>query len=624
MIRTLAVLRRPAARSAVALLTLLTVLSPGLSRGLSVGPNAGAGDRSARDRVSEIWAVIQDRGDKTPRGLFDELGQIGTPQALHTLERSIDELRRVWSKKRAFAAMGHFMGDAELRPKALNTLEFHAKGSDEANALAASQALAAFGEVAYDSLYVVARTARDDRAKAFAVGGLAPELVMRNDAASLELVLDGWITPHSGSRDRAVAVLWRFQSQPHFDRMARFVGSKTGSYAMRRFVLVTMENHPRGESANLDVGVEAVLEKGAQSKDPALRYHALRAMNARGGTDHMRMVERLAEDREPTVRRIALEMVARAGVRGFDPAQMAQSRDEIKRQAASVGLAELGTPAAMEALHELLTDDDPTVRAEAILQVGRRRDRSSIPFLIDRLEHESGRLKRDAWYSLTVITGKDLGLRVGSWRSFWRKEGESFVVPPWSEVVEAAARREASRESNESQVAFYGLEIISNRFALVVDTSGSMKEQVYRGKTRLDVAKEQLEATLSRIGEGVLFNIVPFAGAARPMDDGLLEMDEIERENASLFVSRLRADGGTNVYDALAAAFDDDRVDTIYLLTDGDPSVGEITDVPTLREEIVRWNSVRGVRIHCIAVGKDSALLKGIAEDSRGEYVRVD
>ncbi|MEM9379073.1 MAG: HEAT repeat domain-containing protein [Planctomycetota bacterium] len=616
MIRPLAVSLRSAGRSVAAVLAAFALLAPNAS--------ALVGDRSDRDRVAEIFAVIEDRGDRTPRGLFDELGEIGTPQALHALTRSVDELRRVWIKRRAFAAMRHFMGDEELRPKALKTLELHAKGSDESNALAASEALARMGEVGHDALLVVARSAREDRAKAFAVGGLAPALAERNDASSLELILDGWITPQSGSRDEATALLRRFRSQPHFDRMARFVGSKTGSYPMRRVVLVAMEGHPRGEDTALDVGVEAVLEKGAQSKDPALRFHALRAMNARGGTEHMRLVERLAEDRDPTVRRVALEMVAREGVRGFDPLEMARSRDEIERQAAAVGLAELGTPDAMDALHELVTDDDSTVRAEAILQMGRRRDRASIPFLIDRLEHESGRLKRDAWYSLTVLTGKDLGLRVGSWRSFWRKEGESFVVPPYSEVVEAAARREASREDSESKVAFYGLEIISNRFALVVDTSGSMREKVYRGRTRLDVAQEQLENTLSRIGEGVLFNIVPFARDARPMEDGLIEMDEVERENASLFVSRLRADGGTNVCDALAAAFDDDRVDTIYLLTDGDPSVGEIVDVPTLREEIARWNSVRGVRIHCIAVGQDSALLRGIAEDSRGEYVRVE
>jgi Mg-chelatase subunit ChlD len=122
----------------------------------------------------------------------------------------------------------------------------------------------------------------------------------------------------------------------------------------------------------------------------------------------------------------------------------------------------------------------------------------------------------------------------------------------------------------------------------------------------------------------VLFAIIPFSGGARPMEDGLIEMDDAERENAIAFVDKQIAAGSTNVYDALAAAFDDDRIDTIYLLTDGDPSVGEITDVGTLREEVARWNSVRGIRIHCIAVGKDSGLLKGLAEDSGGKYVRVD
>ena len=165
--------------------------------------------------------------------------------------------------------------------------------------------------------------------------------------------------------------------------------------------------------------------------------------------------------------------------------------------------------------------------------------------------------------------------------------------------------------------------MISNNFALVVDTSGSMSAKVKDGKTRLDIAKEQIAGTIERIRDGVLFNVIPFSDNALPMEEVLIEMDDTLREDAFLFVEGLRAAGGTNVYEGLAAAFEDEVVDTIYLLTDGVPSAGAITDSTELREEVARWNSTRGIRIHSISVGKASALLKGLSEDSGGEYVEV-
>lgn len=197
-------------------------------------------------------------------------------------------------------------------------------------------------------------------------------------------------------------------------------------------------------------------------------------------------------------------------------------------------------------------------------------------------------------------------------------------MPTIEEARKIAADLAARRDSTgETTVSFYGLTVISNNFALVVDTSGSMTAKVKDGKSRLDIAKEQISGTIQRIRDGVLFNVIPFSDNALPMEEVLIEMDDTLREDAFLFVEGLRAGGGTNVYEGLAAAFEDEVVDTIYLLTDGDPSAGAITDSVELREEVARWNSVRGIRIHSISVGKASTLLKGLSEDSGGEYIEV-
>ena len=104
----------------------------------------------------------------------------------------------------------------------------------------------------------------------------------------------------------------------------------------------------------------------------------------------------------------------------------------------------------------------------------------------------------------------------------------------------------------------------------------------------------------------------------------MIELEGKSRAEALEFAGAVRPWGGTNIHDALELAFEDERVDTIYLLSDGAPSTGPIVQADELRDEVARWNSVRGVVIHCIAVGQDHRLLKGLAEDSGGKYVRVN
>lgn len=616
--RSAAVSRPPVQRSvrSLALVPLLILIGALTQSAAAAAP--------AQTRVGEILAAVREHGDKVAPAAYEELGLMKSAPALDALEKCVAEVKRPRSFLAIFSAMRHFMETDDLANKALVTVERYARGKRETEARAAANALAGFGPKGYDAMFDVARQAEHPIARAYAVRGLRPALAERADTVSLEVVLDAWVTRVSGSEQQGEALLRVFKDAGEFDRMARFVSARKTPFQMRKLVITAMGGHRRGVDAVIDEGADEVLERGAQSKDAVLRYYAMRTMTRRGGTSRTSVVERLVKDRDPTVRRAAMLVLLRDQSRTMDPFELARDSDEIARQAAAIALAEDGRPEATGALHELLEDEDPTVRGEAIRQAGRRRDKASIPALIDRLDDESGRLRGDAQYVLTMLTGKDLGYRVGAWRTFWRTEGETFQMPTLEEARKLASEREDRKAGGETRVAFYGLDVVSNRFALVVDTSGSMQQVAYAGKTRLEIAQEQLTQTLTRIRDGVLFNVIPFANGARPMEDGLIEMDEEERENAMLFVGRLKPAGGTNVHDALAAAFDDDRIDTIYLLTDGDPSVGEIVDITALREEVARWNSIRGIRIHCIAVGKASRLLEGLAADSGGVYVQVN
>ena len=81
---------------------------------------------------------------------------------------------------------------------------------------------------------------------------------------------------------------------------------------------------------------------------------------------------------------------------------------------------------------------------------------------------------------------------------------------------------------------------------------------------------------------------------------------------------------GTNLYGSLEFAFDDPDVDTIFILSDGEPSVGDIIDPQLIREAIAERNATRNVVINTIAFGADLQVLEWLAEDSGGTHVSID
>jgi hypothetical protein len=80
--------------------------------------------------------------------------------------------------------------------------------------------------------------------------------------------------------------------------------------------------------------------------------------------------------------------------------------------------------------------------------------------------------------------------------------------------------------------------------------------------------------------------------------------------------------GGTNLYDGLELALLTKDVDTIYLLSDGSPGSGKFVQHADILREVRRINRTRRVAIHCVAVGFDSKLMKDIAAQNGGQYVR--
>ena len=103
-------------------------------------------------------------------------------------------------------------------------------------------------------------------------------------------------------------------------------------------------------------------------------------------------------------------------------------------------------------------------------------------------------------------------------------------------------------------------------------------------------------------------------------------------------VGDYRADGNTNLFEALALAFDAAEaaidsplarpgdIDTLFLLSDGAPSIGKLQDTELLLAWVGERNRVLQLRIHCLSLTSEEnclLLLQQLAELGNGQFVQL-
>lgn len=157
---------------------------------------------------------------------------------------------------------------------------------------------------------------------------------------------------------------------------------------------------------------------------------------------------------------------------------------------------------------------------------------------------------------------------------------------------------------------------VAKDVVFVLDTSGSMSGE------KIDKAKAALKFGVESLSPRDRFNIISFSGEEHLMKAGLVEADTTGRQTGLKFIENIRAEGGTNINDALVAAFkqfqSSDRPAMIVFLTDGLPTVGT-TDVREIIKNVAA-TSRTNVRLFSFGVGYDvnTNLLDKLSADHRG------
>lgn len=574
-------------------------------------------ERRGKTEVARVVEEIERARDPKQKGrLFGQLTAYANKDSFEAMTRLCKSLQHPDVMKRAFKACENYKGVAEIEERVIEWMTEQCNASREPLRAAAAQGLALFGEAASPQLSSLVRRSKDAKVRAYALGPLLDELKGEGSPSALETVVDNAELGATCKRQDLVETLEAFTGKANNEVFFGSLRDKKISAPVKATIVDAI-------GAREADGIDKALLGALKEDSPEVQLAAIAALDQRGEATHAAALKKLIKAKDEGVRRqsvISLGQI-RGGEEGWlnNLEGLVKSKDPATRMGAAVALAEVRTPEALELLYSLLYDSDHLVQHETLQQIGNLRRLETVPALIARINGVRGRLRMQLFVTLRLITGVDNGTSTERWKRWWDSEGANFELPTYDEALRLERERDRRRSESKTVSTFFGLQVVSDRICFIMDVSGSMEEQAGSGN-RLDMAKKQLSGVLEQYPAGDLFNVIFFSSDAFAWEDELIKMTDKTRKEALKYVGRQTPGGATAIYDALKLAFEDRRIDTIYLLTDGEPSGGTINEPERIRSEVRRWNTSRHVRINCIAVGKPSELLKGLARDTGGDY----
>jgi hypothetical protein len=258
--------------------------------------------------------------------------------------------------------------------------------------------------------------------------------------------------------------------------------------------------------------------------------------------------------------------------------------------------------ATLRAITSALKSPISHVQVAAAHAARARKSRVPVPALIDLLEEHwklRDRAYLEAHSALIVLTGQSFE-SIEDWRKFW--EGAKDTLDP-ANLGKEEGTTQVTVKTTEDSIEFFGSEIFSRNLVFVIDVSGSMAmfDDGNPSEPRLKRAMEQLTKALEKVPDGALFNVIAYSNSVKPWQRQMQPSTKSTRAAAIKFVSAFKPLEATHTDEALEKAFEDLRVDTIVLLSDGAPVKREQPRSEALIEKITKWfrdiNSGRRVRI---------------------------
>ena len=307
---------------------------------------------------------------------------------------------------------------------------------------------------------------------------------------------------------------------------------------------------------------------------------------------------------------------------------------------------------ALESLH----DESPVIVKRSLFYLrNAKKDLNVIDAVLERYLEIDGERKyaKDIWDHARVAfrdaLARLLRIRLNSaidYKNYYepRRDSPDLFSP---QKQEGAAR-----------LNLFGAPLTGKNIIFLLDRSGSMQttdkikippgkgsgktgrredliaERIERGR-RINRARNELTRVVKSLPDDMNFNILTFSSGIEEWKSQLVPTSESNKKKAVKFIEKIEADGVTVTDQAIAVAFSNVSLDTIYLITDGAPShVGGQggKELPSDAREIINQiledvpilNYLRGVRIFTLGFPQaEEKFLKKLSKQNSGTYTPI-
>ncbi len=261
-------------------------------------------------------------------------------------------------------------------------------------------------------------------------------------------------------------------------------------------------------------------------------------------------------------------------------------------------------------------------------------------------------LAHEAWVSLRRVTGALLPQQPARWQEFWDREHDKVVLAPVRETGTGV------RRATRAQGGFFGIPVVGREVVFILDTSHSMRDQIAPfeggGKVpkvvqrirrsrrragqrwnRLDAVKEQVLVAVAGMHDRSRYRIVSFADRVHAWHEKSVAARHHSLRKLMKTLESMQPAGFTNTHAALqtvlggqrlagaGGGYEAGQVDEVFLMSDGEPSVGDVQDVEKLLAAVRRANRYRQIRINTVFTGggKGWRFMERLAAENHGVFV---
>lgn len=296
----------------------------------------------------------------------------------------------------------------------------------------------------------------------------------------------------------------------------------------------------------------------------------------------------------------------------------AADKDGGVRCALLGALPELDASKVEEMSARALADEDWRVRLQAVELLAASQTKTAMDRLIDSTDDERPRVRLQAMFYLRKVSGQAHRESQG-WKSWWATQREAFTFPEGDAV--------APKETSEGEtVAIYnGIRVDSDHIAFVIDKSAAMRDRLSsQGMTKEMFAQQQLAEVLGKLPEGLVFNVYTYQLDVQTFSEkGPAEIGEKSIEKALEFVKEQRPQASKDIWKVLEQVVSDPDIDTVYLLSSGEPDTGKYVHWNRVTAHLIDLNRFQKVTVHTIAYSDSKwnrDQMEKISEASGGEF----